>query len=168
MPKIKKRNKLNSQAKWYFIRLVSFRSPSHLQQPQKAPDNDRSIKTEMKRNIIDRNATLTIFSVYYKKKRTLSARFSSEVTSIKLNTQLLTIYLTLTICDNVNKSVFFVKQNHSLTYHSLMNSQLKTKLKISTTCKHTDLLYVSATAQYLYLYIKLYITLSLYLCVIRT
>lgn len=64
----KKRNKINSQAKWYFIRLVSFRSPSHLQQPQKAPDNDRSIKTEMKRNIIDRNATLTIFSVYYKKK----------------------------------------------------------------------------------------------------
>lgn len=129
----------------------------------------------MKRNIIDRNATLTIFSVYYKKKRTLSARFSSEVTSIKLNTQLLTIYLTLTICDNVNKSVFFVKQNHShtqsvysssYTYHSLMNSQLKTKLKISTTCKHTDLLYVSATTQYLYLYIKLSITLSLSICVL--
>lgn len=71
-PKSKKRNKINSQAKWYFIRLVSFRSPSHLQQPQKAPDNDRSIKTEMKRNIIDHNATLTIFSVYYKKKNPVS------------------------------------------------------------------------------------------------
>lgn len=47
-----------------------------------------------------------------------------------------------------------------------MNSQLKIKLKISTTCKHTDLLYVSATAQYLYLYIKLSITLSLSICVL--
>lgn len=42
-----------------------------------------------------------------------------------------------------------------------MNSQLKTKLKISTTCKHTDLLYVSATAQYLYLYKTLYHSLSI-------
>lgn len=122
----------------------------------------------MKRNITDRNANLSIFSVYYKKQN-LSARFNSEVTLKKLNTQLLTLYLTLTICDNVNKSVFFVKQNHphtqsvqssSYTYHSLLNNQLKYKLKKSTKCKHPDLLYVSATTQYLYLYIKLSITVS--------
>lgn len=55
-PKKKKRNKIkliNSQAKRYIIRLVSFRSPSHLQQPQKAPDNDRSIKPEIKYDIFD-------------------------------------------------------------------------------------------------------------------
>lgn len=45
-----------------------------------------------------------------------------------------------------------------------MNSQLKTKLKISTTCKHTDLLYVSATALSLSIYKTLYHSLSLSVC----